>query len=148
MTYNIMEEYLNYTKKFIRDFMREYFKEGYSRQITDGFIDAYIEARYCNYGGNENQRVFYRRIYSALQKKYEELIDNAETDKEVTKVKNMLEVYQYVFYIDFVRELKEDLNTFIKQLCEKRTTKFELQEEPGIEDILEKMVKKFRNHKK
>ena len=81
MTYNIMAEYIDYTKKFLYELLEEYFKEQYDKEMAKEYIETYIDARYNNYGGNENQRVFYRRIYSALQKKEEELTYNADEEK-------------------------------------------------------------------
>ena len=99
MTYNIMAEYTEHTRKFLRTFMQEFFKEQYDKDITNEYIETYVEARYNNYGGNENQRVFYRRIYSALKKSEEKLIYN-QYEENHKMIKDMLELYQYIFYIE------------------------------------------------
>ena len=146
MTYNIMAEYIDYTKKFLYELLEEYFKEQYDKEMAKEYIETYIDARYNNYGGNENQRVFYRRIYSALQKKEEELEYNADEEKHPI-IKNMLETFQYIFYIDFVREIKIELREFVNQMYEKRITKFEMKRDGSLKDNLYKMIKKFREEK-
>lgn len=146
MTYNIMAEYIDYTKKFLQELLEEYFKEQYDKEIAKEYIDTYIEARYSNYGGNEKQRVFYRRIYSALQKKSQELEYNADEEKHKI-IKNMLETFQYIFYIDFVRPIKIELKEFINQMYEKRIEKFEMKRDGTLRDNLYKMIKNFREEK-
>lgn len=146
MTYNIMAEYINYTKKFLEKFMQEFFKEEYDEEISNEYIETYIEARYNNYGGNENQRVFYRRIYSALKKSEERLKYNNDEEKH-KMIKNMLEIYQYVFYIDFVRTIKVELREFINDMYDKRITKFEMKRDGTLRDNLYRMIKEFREAK-
>ena len=141
-----MAEYIDYTKKFLYELLEEYFKEQYDKEMAKEYIETYIDARYNNYGGNENQRVFYRRIYSALQKKEEELTYNADEEKHPI-IKNMLETFQYIFYIDFVREIKIELREFVNQMYEKRITKFEMKRDGTLKDNLYKMIKKFREEK-
>lgn len=146
MTYNIMAEYIEYTKKFLKEFMQEFFKEQYNKEVSNEYIETYIDARYSNYGGNENQRVFYRRIYSALKKTEENLIYN-QNDEKHKIIKNMLETYQYIFFIDYVRPLKKDLREFINEMYEKRTIKFGMKRDGALRDNLYKMIKEFRDKK-
>ena len=146
MTYNIMAEYIDYTKKFLQKFMQEFFKEEYDEEISNEYMETYIEARYNNYGGNENQRVFYRRIYSALKKSEERLKYNQDEEKHKL-IKNILEIYQYIFYIDFVRTIKVELREFINDMYDKRITKFEMKRDGNLRDNLYKMIKEFRDSK-
>lgn len=146
MTYNIMAEYTEHTRKFLREFMKEFFKEQYDKDIVNEYIETYIEARYNNYGGNENQRVFYRRIYSALKKSEEKLIYN-QYEENHKMIKDMLELYQYIFYIDFVRPINKDLKDFTSEIYEKRITKFEMKRDGELKNNLYKMVKEYRDSK-
>ena len=146
MTYNIMEEYLEYTKKFLQDLLKEYFRDKYNKEVAEEYIETYIDARYNNYGGNPEQKVFYRKIYSALQNKEEELLYNSE-DENVQIIKNMLETFQYIFYIDFVRPLKIELKEFVNQMYEKRLTKFGMTRDVTLKDNLTKMIRNFRENK-
>ena len=146
MTYNIMAEYVEYTKKFLRKFFEEFFKEQYDKNISEEYIETYIEARYNNYGGNEKQRVFYRRIYSALQKSATKLEFN-QYEENHPVIRNMLETYQYIFYIDFVRPLHKEWREFINEMYEKRITKFEMKRDGELRDNLYKMIREYRDKK-
>ena len=146
MTYNIMAEYTEHTRKFLRTFMQEFFKEQYDKDITNEYIETYIEARYNNYGGNKNQRVFYRRIYSALKKSEEKLIYN-QYEENHKMIKDMLELYQYIFYIDFVRPINKELKDFASEIYEKRITKFEMKRDGELKNNLYKMIKEYRDSK-
>lgn len=141
-----MSEYIAYTKRFLEKFMKLYFQKKYNSKIAKHYIETYIEARYDNYGGNEKQRVFYRRIYSALQVTCESMKYTFD-EKELQTIENMLEVYQYVFYIDFVRPLRMELKEFVKQIYEKRNTKFELENVENLQNELYQLIKKFRDDK-
>ncbi len=146
MAHYIISDYIEYTKDFLKDFMKEFFRDKYDIEVSNKLIEIYIDARYSNYGGNEKQRIFYRRIYSALQKEIEIVKYNSNEDmhKQYT---NMLEMYQYIFYIDFVRPIKIDLKDFVNQLYEKRIVKFELKRIVGQKDNLYKMIKEYREKK-
>lgn len=146
MTYNIMAEYVEYTRKFLNSFMQEFFREQFDKTISNEYIETYIEARYANYGGNENQRVFYRRIYSALKKSEEKLKYNQPEEKH-KMITNMLETYQYIFYIDFVRPFRIELKEFINEMYEKRISKFEMRRDVLLRDNLYKMIKQYRDSK-
>ena len=147
MAHNIMQEYTDYTKKFIEQLMQTYFGEKHNKEIVKAFIEIYIEARYNNYGGNEEQRVFYRRIYSALKSTAEKLIEDQENEEEKQLVKNILEAFQYIFYIDFVRNIKIELREFVNQMYEKRITKFAMKRDGGLRDNLYRMIKNYREEK-
>ena len=56
----------------------------------------------------------------------------------------MLETFQYIFYIDFVRPIKIELKEFINQMYEKRIEKFEMKRDGTLRDNLYKMIKNFR----
>lgn len=144
--YNITAEYIKHTKKFLENFMRLYFQKSYNAKISKQYIETYLTARYENYGGDEKQRIFYRRIYSALKTTCERIQYEAE-EAILGKIRNMLDIYQYIFYIDFVRPLNSDLKDFTNLLCEKRVSKFNLEDDAKIKDELYKMIKKYRDEK-
>lgn len=146
MTCNIMSEYIKYTIDFLRKFTKEFFREKNIPRASEQYIEAYVEARYLNYGGNKTQRVFYRRVYSALQEKNIEIKYNSNEEEHQT-LDNMLELYQYIFYIDFVRPLNEDLIDFVSKMYEKRTIKFQMKKMTGQKENLYKMIKEFRKNK-
>lgn len=141
--YNVMAEYMKHTKKFLENFMRIYFQKKYNAKISKRYIETYLMARYENYGGNEKQKIFYRRIYSALKIACQEMQYEAD-NTELEKIENMLDAYQYVFYIDFIRPLTFELNEFVNMMCEKRKTKFNLDDSEEIKNELIKLIKDYR----
>lgn len=147
MIQNIMAKYIEYTRKFICELMQEYFKDRYDEDIVEQYVETYIDARYNNYGGNAKQRIFYRRIYSALLEKKIQLVEKIEEEEKKQDIQNMLEVFQYIFYIDFVRTIKIDLKEFVKQMYETRTIKFGFKRDGSFRDNVYKMIKKFREEK-
>ena len=42
MTYNIMAEYVEYTRKFLNSFMQEFFREQFDKTISNEYIETYI----------------------------------------------------------------------------------------------------------
>lgn len=146
MIQNIMAKYIEHTGIFINELMQEYFKDKYDEEAVEEYIETYIDARYNNYGGNPKQRIFYRRIYSALLEKKTKLAKTANEEKK-QDLQNMLEVFQYIFYIDFVRTIKIDLKEFVRQMYETRTIKFGFKRDGSFRDNVYKMIKKYRDEK-
>ena len=140
MTTNLMDDYIKITKNFLKDFTKAFFAEKYKEAISNEYIEAYIETRIYNFGGEEH-RFFYRRIYTNLIKKSKEIKENSPIlDGQL--IEDNLKMYQYVFYFDGVRGIQEP-KAFIKEMCEKRTTKFGLIKITGLEDRIYKMAKKY-----
>lgn len=144
MTTNLMDDYIKITKNFLKDFTKAFFAEKYKEAISNEYIEAYIETRIYNFGGEEH-RFFYRRIYTNLIKKSKEIKENSPIlDGQL--IEDNLKMYQYVFYFDGVRGIQEP-KAFIKEMCEKRTTKFGLIKITGLEDRIYKMAKKYNEDK-
>ena len=144
MTTNLMDEYIKITKTFLKDFTKAFFAEKFVDAISNEYIKAYIEARIYNFE-EEKHRFFYRRIYINLIKKSKEIKENSPIlDGQL--IEDNLKMYQYVFYFDGVRGIQEP-KAFIKEMCEKRTTKFGLIKITGLEDRIYKMAKKYDEDK-
>jgi len=68
MRANLMEMYIKNLRTFLKSFSKTFLAEVYNEEISDQFIDVYIEARIYN-EGDENQRYFYKGIEANLQDK-------------------------------------------------------------------------------
>ena len=143
MTTNIMEQYIKNTKVFIKNFTKMFFLEKYNEEISNEYIETYIDSRIYNFG-DDSQRFFYRRIYASLLEKKVKLEENKELDKKL--LEDNLMIYQFIFYIDGVRAIT-DLNEFVTDLYEKRTTKFELESSKGLKDRMLKLIKSYIKEK-
>ncbi len=144
MVNNLMQQYIRNTKEFLKKFTKIFFAEDYNENISNEYIDSYIEARVYNYY-EEEHRFFYTRIYEVLSNKKSELEKQCEKEEKEIVEKN-LKMYQLVFYIDGVRSV-DNIEEFAKIICEKRIKEFELQPIRGIENKIKKLIKDYNEEK-
>lgn len=140
MTTNIMQTYLNRTETLLKDFNKVFFLEEYDKEIEKNYIETYIDARIYNFG-EEKQRYFYRRIFASLINTKREIKKQNPRVNE-TILENMLKIYQFIFYIDGIRQI-QDLKDFCKIICTKRVNKFEYSRMPGLEDRFYRLIKDY-----
>ena len=120
---NVFEKHINKTQKRLKKYCSIILKSKYDRDIADELLQTYMDARYYNYGTNDNIKIFYKRIYDALKKKAS---DMAKKDKDnVEKIEDCLYLFQYFFYFDFVRS-NATIDEVVDAIAEKRITKFNL----------------------
>ena len=119
-------------------------EEKYSEKISKELINTYVEARIYNYGENEHS-FFYKRIENNINTKKEEIEDGLN-DKEKKLLNLNTYLYQFIFYIDGVRTIN-DIDEFVKMLCEKRTEYFEIKTQKNFEKKLIKKIKEYNEHK-
>lgn len=146
MASNLMEQYIKITSNFIKNFTKMFFAEKYDEEISRQFIETYLEARIYNFG-DDTQKFFYRKIYGSLIQKRKEL------EKEYPKLdesilENNLRIYQFILYMDEVRPILE-FDEFVKTICEKRKTKFELNTAiRSLEGRVLKLIKGYQEQKR
>ncbi len=144
MTTNLMDQYIQNTRNNIKDFTKMFFGEEYNEEISNEYIDTYIESRIYNFGEGED-KFFYIRINSNLSIKKNELQMRFPKIEEKVLDDN-LRIYQFVFYIDGVRPIA-DLPQFCKLVCDKRNTQFELKSVINLEERLLKLIKRVNEEK-
>ncbi len=144
MTTNLMDQYIQNTRNNIKDFTKMFFGEEYNEEISNEYIDTYIESRIYNFGEGED-KFFYIRINSNLSIKKNELQMRFPKIEEKVLDDN-LRIYQIVFYIDGVRPIA-DLPQFCKLVCDKRNTQFELKSVINLEERLLKLIKRVNEEK-
>lgn len=144
MTTNLMDQYIQNTRNNIKDFTKMFFGEEYNEEISNEYIDTYIESRIYNFGEGED-KFFYIRINSNLSIKKNELQMRFPKIEEKVLDDN-LRIYQFVFYIDGVRPIA-DLPQFCKLVCDKRNTQFELKFVINLEERLLKLIKRVNEEK-
>ena len=137
---NIIEKHINKTQKRFRKYLSLILKSKYNRTISDELIQTYIEARYYNYGVDEDIKFFYRRIYDALVRKANKLVSKQPDKKQI--IENTVVFFQYFFYFDNVRT-NMDVNDVIQLIAEKRITRVKTKLMENQEFIVEltKLVK-------
>lgn len=144
MTANLMDQYIQNTRNNIKDFTKMFFGEEYNEEISNEYIDTYIESRIYNFGEGED-KFFYIRINSNLSIKKNELQMRFPKIEEKVLDDN-LRIYQFVFYIDGVRPIA-DLPQFCKLVCDKRNTQFELKSVINLEERLSRLIKRVNEEK-
>ena len=112
MTVNIMEQYIEITKKRIEDYMKLVLEEKFNKTYCDLFIERYINIRYYNYYENEMAETIRRKILSHLKQVSEDMIINNINDREL--IENMRVLFYYVLYFDNVVYYKNLENKIIQ----------------------------------
>ena len=112
MTINIMNEYIEITKKQISEYMKLVFEEQFNQNYCDIFMERYINIRYFNYYENDIETTR-RKLLDHLKQVGEELIINNINDRELIELMRIF--FYYVLYFDNVTYYK-DLRTKIGQV--------------------------------
>ena len=120
---NIIEKHISKTSKRLKKYLSIILKSKYDKDFAEELIQTYIDARYYNYGTDNNIKFFYRRIYDSLIKKSEKLFQKNKTRRE--DIENTLILFQYLFYFDFVRD-NIDIKNVVELIAEKRVSRFNL----------------------
>ena len=100
MTINIMNEYIELTKKQINEYMKLVFEEKFNQTFCELFSERYINIRYFNYYENEYHESTRKKILEHLKKVGEEIIINNIQDREL--IETMRVFCYYVLYFDNV----------------------------------------------
>ena len=154
MTINIMNEYIELTKKQINEYMRLVFNEKFNQNYCDLFTERYISIRYFNYYENEFHETIRRKILEHLKKVGEEIIINNIDDREL--IENMRIFFYYILYFDnvvYYKDLRQKIHQIgkVKQRVFKREIyDFEeklYQKMQQIIDEKEEIIKRFSSDK-
>ena len=142
---NLMDIYINYTIKCIKNYMREIFNTSYDAKIVQEYIQTYVNVRYYNVCTIENtKRPFFLRIMDELNIKEQKLmkIYGAEKEKIITNVKK---AFSYILFFDNVRKVEnfkniESIKEVIKELVAMREKEFGIPSVPEFEKNLYKRI--------
>lgn len=100
MNYNILEEYINFSRTCLKNYTKKILGNKYNQDILDSFLKVYIDARYYNASKIVSDN-FEINIGYALRENYEHLkkqkIDHFVAEKT-------FKVFKYLFYFDNVKE--------------------------------------------
>lgn len=112
MTINIMNEYIEITKKQINEYMRLVLGGQFNEKYCEIFTEKYINIRYYNYYENDIETTR-RKILDHLKQTEEDIVINNIDDRE--KIELMRIFFYYVLYFDNVAYYK-DLRAKIAQI--------------------------------
>ena len=150
MTINIMNEYIELTKKQINEYMKLVFEEKYNQTYCNLFSERYINIRYFNYYENEYHESTRKKILEHLKKVGEEIIINNIQDREL--IETMRIFFYYVLYFDnvvYYKDLKQKIakiNKVKKRVFNTETYDFEEKLYQKMQEIMnekEELIKRF-----
>lgn len=143
MTINIMDEYIEITKKQINDYIKLVFGDKFNQNYCDIFTNKYINIRYFNYYENDIYESTRRKILDYLKQTGEDIIINNINDREL--IEEMRIFFYYILYFDNVIYYK-DLRVKVEQIA--KTKKKRLNNlYNGFEEELYKKMKKYIEEK-
>lgn len=114
MTINIMNQYVELTKKYINLYLKALFGKEYNKNYSDVFIEKYVNVRYYNFYDSDTNISIRKKILAVLKKVEEDLIINHIQDRELIEKMHMF--FYYVLYFDEVVYYKELKNIISKML--------------------------------
>ena len=150
MSINIMNEYIELTKKQINEYMKLVFEEKFNQTYCNLFLERYINIRYFNYYENEYHESTRKKILEHLKKVGEEIIINNIQDREL--IETMRVFFYYVLYFDnvvYYKDLKQKIakiNKVKKRVFNTETYDFEEKLYQKMQEIMnekEELIKRF-----
>lgn len=158
---NLMDTYLDYTKKVIKKYMKTIFAKYYDEEIVSEYLKTYINARYYNVINTEKPaRAFYLRILDELEYKEDILMKRCEEEAEnldekqakLNMIHKVKEVFDYILFFDNVRKVEnfktiDSIKEIINKMLEVVHSSFEIKNIEKIsanlyEEIKSDMLKK------
>lgn len=153
MTINIMNEYIQLTKKQIETYLRLVFENTYDKKYNDIYSETYINSRYYNFYNNSDTTIR-RTILEELKKTQEYAVSNNFQDKEL--IEQMYIFFCYVLYFDdvvYCKDLRNKISKIAKlrkRVLNKETWDFEenlYREIIAISEEKEKLLTRFDTDK-
>lgn len=129
MSVNIINKYIDLTKKQINTYMKLVFGTKLNTQYSNAYIEKYINARYYNYYNEDVSERLRNKILRVLKETEEELSINNIDDRDL--LQKMTVFMQYILYFDDVvncKDLKKKIERIAKlrkRLLKKEDTVFE-----------------------
>lgn len=136
MTINIMNQYIELTKKQINTYLRLIFGRKFDKKYCDAFTDKYVSIRYYNFYNNDINRTVRKKIIEHLKKTEEDLKINNIQDREL--IEEMRIFFYYVLYFDNVIYYK-DLSQKTEQISKLRNKILNTKTENFSEELYNKM---------
>lgn len=116
MSINIMDKYIEITKRQILIYLKLIFESSYNKGYNDVYIDKYINSRYYNFFDDESNTIR-KIVLNELKKTQEYIISNNFKDKEL--IEQIYIFFCYFLYFDNVVYCK-DLKSKISQIAKLR----------------------------
>jgi hypothetical protein len=104
MSYNIIDEYINFLRKSYLELFKIIFGDKYRKDISSKFINKYIDVRYFNETNYSQTKDFMKRINN----EFIDLVKKLETNDNIEELKNIVALFGYLVYFDDINYVVED----------------------------------------
>lgn len=131
MSVNIMNKYIDITKRQISTYLKLIFENKYNKRYNDIYTEKYINSRYYNFYGSEEENLTIRKIIlEELRKTQDYLISTNSEDKELIEKIHIF--FCYFLYFDnvvYCEDLKAKTLQIVKlreKILKKQSDEFEI----------------------
>ena len=125
MTINLMNTYIDITKKQINEYLKMTIGKEYKKQYVDRFVDKYINIRYYNFYTNDSNHAIRKNVLEALKNLEEDLIITNINDRYTIQTINMF--FTFVLHLDNVVYYK-DISKIAERIIELRKERLNIYE--------------------
>lgn len=130
MTYNIIGEYINYSKQCINNYFKLIFDKKYHQGLVNTFLNEYINKRYLS--KDENIQLCVRKALNDTLKTIDKT--NYELASNIVKTFNFIMYFDNVVDCESTKEIIEAISLFRTNVLNIKTT-------PKFNDALMEMVR-------
>ncbi len=145
MTINIMNEYIEITKKQISTYLKLVFEDKYDENINNIYIEKYINSRYYNFFSDSESTTIRTIILNELKKTQEYAISNNFYNKEI--IEKIHVFFCYVLYFDDVVYCK-DIRTKIVKIAKLRKRILNKEDDLFEQNLYNEMIEANENKEK
>ena len=111
---SIMDEYVKLIKRDISECIKLMFEKKATKQISDAYLETYINARYYNINPNKESNTFRTNILEEMLNTKDKLLAEHPAKEDV--IENVFRFYNHIFYFDNVVKVK-DFKKTIDDVC-------------------------------
>ena len=148
--HNIMEEYIKLTKNHMKQYMELVFEDRFKDSVFESFLEGYVNARYYDLNGYQNDNSLKTEILLELEKRKEKLLETEKTKRQL--VEHMYDFFEQLLYFDRVvpsKDLERTVDVVYslrKKLLEKDEKEFKQKLTKALEENtkqLDDLLKKY-----
>lgn len=111
MEYNIINEYIDFVRHNFLNFFKIILGNRYKKNLTQIFIDKYIDVRYYN----ETNYLTVKDFVDRINKELIDLTEKFANQEDIEDIKDIVALFGYLVYLDDAAMIQEDIE-LIKSL--------------------------------
>ena len=134
MTINIMNQYIDITKKLIHDYLKLVLGNKFSFKYYEKFTEEYINIRYYNFYESDINNSMRRKILEHLRDMQDDLCMNDIENRII--IQDSYTFFHYVLYFDNVIRFR-DIQNVVKRIARERIKTLEKEDENFEKELLD-----------